>query len=430
MTEEYDHIVYRIPSSKEDIFKYKEEPIFSTSVTYPQFSLGFQHFIHQTISGGYGVDKMNKMIADFKGKKKVYLIMNQFERYIDDYDSDINNISKAYFDVEPKPTIVNKSFYKLWELFFMFDLIDLKQDKFTTVCLDDEAGALLQSVLLFRDKFSNKGVSKNDKYYLVDTDYEGIKKSEKTNKAILDYYKKEKPLRVINQTTLPKEKATLVIANGKYKLPNRILYEQETFRILLEQLLNTLKIQEKNGSFIIKIYESFTNLLLKYVIMLTNLYDDVHVVKPLTSSFANMEKYIVCQGFKDPKTKAKVIDQIENILQLTKKNSNVNIVDYFAEYNIESELKNTFIKLNTELSNNQFTIVNSMIDFVSKQNYRGEEYNKRRQIQINATKYWLDNFFPSNKEITEKHKKIMELTNTIATKNSKKVTEFMKRLDN
>ena len=181
---------------------------------------------------------------------------------------------------------------------------------------------------------------------------------------------------------------------------------------------------------IIKIYESFTNLLLKYVIMLTNLYDDVHIVKPLTSSFANMEKYIVCQGFKDPKTKAKIIGQIENILQLTKKNSNINIVDYFTEYNIESELKNTFIKLNTEISNNQFTIVNSMIEFVSKQNYRGEEYNKRRQLQINATKYWLDNFFPSNKEITEKHKKMMELTNTIAIKNSKKVTEFMKRLDN
>src|SRR5690348_6183749 len=105
MTEEYHQIIYKIPKSKEDIFKYKEDPVFSTSVAYPNFSLGFQHFIHQTISGGYGVDKMNKMIADFKGKKKVYTIMNQFERYIDDYDSDINNVSKAYFDIEPKPTI-------------------------------------------------------------------------------------------------------------------------------------------------------------------------------------------------------------------------------------------------------------------------------------------------------------------------------------
>ena len=81
MTEEYHHIVYRIPKSTEDIFKYKEEPIFSTSIAYPEFSLGFQHFIHQTISGGYGVDKMNKMIADFKGKKKVLKHKNIFYRF-------------------------------------------------------------------------------------------------------------------------------------------------------------------------------------------------------------------------------------------------------------------------------------------------------------------------------------------------------------
>lgn len=426
MTEDYYHVTFKVLPTKDDIFKYKEEPIFSSSITYPKFSLGFQHFIHQTISGGYGVDKMNKMVADFKGKKKVYTIMNKFERYIDDYDSDINTVSKAYFDIEPKPMIVNKSFYKLWELFMMFELIDIK-DKFTSVCFDDDSGGLLQSILLFRDKFSNK-VSKNDTYYLINTDYEGVKKASKDSKAILDYYKKEKPLRVINQTTLPKEKVKLIVANGKYNLPNKILYEQETFKILLQQLLNTLKVQEKNGNFIIKVYESFTHLLVKFVAMLTQLYDDVHVVKPLTSSYSSMEKYIVCQGFKDPKNKTKIIDQIDNIIQSIKKHKDLNIVDYFPEFNIDNELKTTFIKLNAELANQQFITVNSMIDFVGKQNYRGEEYTKRRNMQINATKYWLDNFFPSVKELPEKHKKMMELTNKIASDNNKSIENLAKKL--
>lgn len=72
MSEDFQPIVYRIPAIKDDIFQYKEEPNFSNNITYPQFSLGFQHYIHQTISGGPGVDKMNKMISDFKGKKGIY----------------------------------------------------------------------------------------------------------------------------------------------------------------------------------------------------------------------------------------------------------------------------------------------------------------------------------------------------------------------
>lgn len=352
--------------------------------------------------------------------------MNNFERYIDDYDSDINSISKAYFDVEPKPMIANKSFYKIWELFFMFDLIE-KNDKFTTLCLDDHTGALMQAILLFRDKFAKN--PKNDKYYLFTTDYDGIPKSEKDDKTILEYYKKEKPVRIIKQNSLPKEKVNLVITNGKYKIQNNVLTEQETFKILLEQLLNAIQVQAKNGNLVIKVYESFTNLLVKYISMLSSLYDDVTIVKPLTSSFANMEKYIICQGFKDPKNKTKIINQIENIVNLVKKNKNINIIDYFPEFKIKNELKTTFIKLNTDLANNQFATANSMIDFVSKQNYRGEEYNKKRQIQINATKYWLDNFFPSNKEMGDKHKKMIELINTIMIKNSKTVESFMKKIE-
>jgi len=106
---DYLPVVYKIPNNKIDIFDYDEKPKFSKNIDYPKFSLGFQHFIHQSKT------KM-EITKDFEGKKQIYYIINKFERYVDDYESDINNVSKAYFDIEPKPNILSRAFYKIWEL--------------------------------------------------------------------------------------------------------------------------------------------------------------------------------------------------------------------------------------------------------------------------------------------------------------------------
>ena len=93
---DYIPIVYDISNFKDDIFKYRPNPHFSSSIDYPKFSLGFHHYIHQT---------KNKMVIaeQFKGKRKVYYVLNKFERYIDEYESDVHDISNVYFDIDPKP---------------------------------------------------------------------------------------------------------------------------------------------------------------------------------------------------------------------------------------------------------------------------------------------------------------------------------------
>lgn len=62
---EYIPTVHMVDKSKDDILKYNENPEFSTNTTYPQFSLGFQHYIHQT------KNKMEKIIPQFEDKKSI-----------------------------------------------------------------------------------------------------------------------------------------------------------------------------------------------------------------------------------------------------------------------------------------------------------------------------------------------------------------------
>ena len=422
MTEIYKPVIYKLSSIKEeDIFKYDETPKVSLNISHPKFSLGFQHFIHQSLG------KMD-ITKEFKGKKKVYHIMSQFERHVDDYDADINNVSKAYFNIDPKLNIVDTTFYKVWELLFMFPVIDIDKSGFVSVHLDDNTGGHFQATMLFRDKFAKKGLSKNDNYYIITSDTEYKNKSN-TVATLLDYYKKEKPVRVLSQKTLPKGKADLITANGKFIWKNIIIQEQDAIKLLLKQLVDALQIQEKGGHFIIKIYESFTEITEKYISIILTFYNEVYIVKPLMSRYASTEKYLVCLDFKNIKDQNKKIDRLNKILNEADKYKNKNIIDFFSGIKLSDELQATLISSNIELANKQFIQINEMVDFINKQNYRGDEYNKQRLMQIDATKYWLSNYFPEQNDFSKKKSEVIKLTNAIIGDNNKKVEGLLKKYE-
>lgn len=449
----YDYlpIIYKIPINKENIFDHVEKPEFSKNIDYPKFSLGFQHFIHQSKT------KM-EITKEFEGKKQIYYIINKFERYVDDYESDINNVSKAYFDIDPKPNILSRAFYKLWELFFMFDLIDLDKPDFISAHLAEGPGSFIQATMFYRDKFTKKGLSKNDKFFAITLHAEDIQKHiPKLEQSFIEYYKKEKPVRFQMHKTYSKEesrisnikdngdltdpktiklfggnftkdKAHFITADGGFMWDHENLQEQEAFKLILAQIITALKIQAKGGNLVCKIYESFTNITSKFIAILSSFYKNIYITKPLMSRSSNSEKYVICMDFIDPKDKDKNIGKLENIL-VKMNDKNKNLVDIFPGFSLPNEFKSTLIKLNTEISNKQFISINEMITFINKQNYRGDEYISRRQMQIDATKYWLDQYFPDTKDMLTKRNSIIKETNDIIEQNIKNVEILQKKIE-
>jgi hypothetical protein len=450
--DDYLPIVYNLPNIKEDIMTYDENPQFSKNIDYPKFSLGFQHFIHQSKT------KM-EITKDFEGKKKVYYIINKFEHQVDDYDADINNISKAYFDLDPKPTILSRAFYKLWELLFMFNLIDLNKENFVSSHLAEGPGSFIQATMFYRDKFAKKGISKNDKYYAITLHAEDVQKHiPKLEEAFINYYKKEKPVRFVMHTTYPKEvarmsknkdngdltdpktiklfggnfanqKADFITADGGFNWNNENIQEQEAFKLILAQVITALKIQAKGGNFICKLYESFANTTTKLICILASFYKHIYITKPLTSRASNSEKYIICMDFNDPKDKDKRITKLDNILVKMNSNKDRNIVNMFPDFIVPDDVKAVLIKSNSQIANKQFIQINEMVTFIKAQNYRGDEYNNRRQMQIQASKYWLDKFFPDSKLIDNSRNNIIKETNNIIEKNAKIVELLYKKIE-
>lgn len=444
----YIPVIHKLPKLENSILKEKIDFQLSTNIDYPNFSLGFHHYIHQN------KDKM-EITKQFKGKKKVYLVMNNFERYIDDYDNDIGGVSKAYFDLDPKPNILSRAFYKLWELLFMFDLIPLNKQNFISAHLAEGPGSFIQATMFYRDKFCKKNISDKDKYYAVTLHPENLKKYiPPLEKSFTEYYKKEKPVRFYQHRTFPKHisrsstkkdngdltnpktiklfsedigknKADFITADGGFDWKNENVQEQEAFKLILAQIISAIKIQAKGGNFVCKFFESFTFTTVKLICILSSLYDEVYLVKPLMSRKSNSEKYLVCLNFNNNITDNQFKD-LESVLIAMLKNKD-NIIGLYPNFNIPKIYLTAITKANTEIANRQLVSINKIVDFIQKQNYRGDVYHDRREKQINAAKFWLDKFFPDTKDFENAKKKIVDET-IKEIENSNKNVENLSKL--
>lgn len=445
---DYVPLVLELSKTEEKMFGHNEDPKFSINIDYPRFSLGFQHYIHAN---------KNKMVilSQFENKKKVYRVMNQFESDIDNYDDSISNATKKYFNLTgDTPTILSRGFYKLWELLNMFDIIDVNQDNFVSAHLAEGPGSFVQATMFYRDKYSKK--SKNDKYYAITLhpeDTDGYVPDLEQN--FVDYYAKEKPQRFILHKTYTKkqsggskrkdngdltdpktvklfggemkERAHLVTADGGFNWENENTQEQEAFRLIFGQIYTGLKIQQKGGTFICKFFETYTMTSIKFISILTHFYEKIYLVKPLMSRPSNSEKYVVCVNFKfnenDGEYK-KMINKLENIHAEAHKNLKLHLVDIFPEYEPSQELIDRIIYINLEIANTQFRSLNEIVEFINSQNYYGDTYQMRRDMQIYANKYWISRFYPLPNNHTKTHSDIIRETSEVIKNTNSKIKKY------
>jgi len=439
--DEHTPIAFKLVNNKDEIFKHKPNPQYSTNIDYPKFSLGFHHFIHQT------KDKM-VITKEFRGRKKIYYVMSRFERYVDDYDKDLNNVSKKFFNLNKKPNILSRAFFKLWELLFMFDLIPTNGKNFISAHLAEGPGSFIQATMFFRDLYAKKGLSKNDKFYAITLHSEDINKHvPPLEKDFVNFYKKEKPLRFIQHTTYPKKiarqhagkdngditnpkthklfggnfknkKAHFITADGGFDWKNENVQEQEAFKLIFSQIVMAIKIQAKGGHFVCKFFETFSKTSIKFISILKSFYKNVYIVKPLTSRQSNSEKYLICMNFSGENSSK--IKMLNTILIQTFKNNKLNLVDIFPDFNTSEQFDQIITKSNTIIANRQFMSINQIVKFIKSKNYRGETYQNKRNEQIDATKFWIDRFYIDSKSFT-KHKKSVEEQTEILLKSNEKL---------
>jgi cap1 methyltransferase len=224
-----------------------------------------------------------------------------------------------------------------------------------------------------------------------------------------------------------KNKVDFITADGGFDWKNENTQEQEAFKLIFAQIVTALKIQAKGGNFICKLFESFTTTTIKFMCILSSVYEHIYLTKPLTSRQSNSEKYIVCINFKGITDKE--LSNLESIIKDALKHKNKNLVDIYPSFNIPQDYLTTITKINTTISNRQLISINQIVDFIQKQNYRGDTYHNRRDMQIKATKYWLNRFFPERNKFNEQKNTVSTETVNLINKNQKVVNTLIKHLE-
>jgi hypothetical protein len=352
MTSKYVSSIYKLPSiNVEDIYK-DNNVLISSTIAQPLFSLGFHSFIHRTKSA---MDITSKL----ETKNEFYYVVNPFEHVINDYADSIYNITPKYFDT--KDAIISRSFYKMWEILTMFDIANLPS--MNTMGLTKGSDSFIQAFIFYRKKFHD--IKKDTIVFPDATDLQ---------------YK---------FATKIDEKYDLIIDDGIFNPINKNYIEQESYRMILTNIINSIKSQAKNGSFILKIYDTFTNITIKLVYLLTSFYEEVYIHKPFFSRNTDSEKYIICSKFKyepgeSPKKVSKkasvTSDSKITFLENTLKQMNTTsfIGDIFPQFTLKSDHINIFKYTNIILINNLQISINMLVLYIAQRN----EFREFRNLNL------------------------------------------------
>jgi len=377
--------IYQLPIIKSSILKTKPTVRSSMYMSMPMSCYGFHYFVNQNRS------KLDLLKGENFKTKTYQNIVNPYELNIPDYDKSIGNSVGKYFNIIGNiPNITSNNFYKIWEILVMFGL-----DGSKTLTINDD-GECMRAVMLYRDKFGN---DKGDKFYVMD--------NSNLNQNVIKYYDTEKKgkINVVKKV----EESDLVIMNGSLEWKENNNAEMESYHLIMEELILGLSGQKKGGNMIIKFFEFYTTVSIKYLCILMDLYENVFVVKPLMSKGHETEVYVIGLNYKGNKD---IVGILEGMI---KKYENY-VNDIFLEYYIPLELEKYMIYMNVKLGNQQYLRISNIMSYINSGNYYGDQYHDYRNKQIEAHDKWLPLFFP----LTSKD---LKMTEEIVKKEMKKILE-------
>ena len=143
---------------------------------------------------------------------------------------------------------------------------------------------------------------------------------------------------------------------------------------------------------------------------MSNSYNNIYIIKPITSDIINNEKYIVCKDYNINDNTVELYTQYllefiknDNALLNDIINSNMNSNDFYLHNIIKNEIPYHFLnkieELNIIFGNNQLDAYNSILNLINHKN-KEEKIDSIKKINIQKSINWCEkNNIPHNKFI-------------------------------
>jgi len=336
---------------------------------------------------------------------------DKYKKYTNPYEYIHTIIPNAKHSVSSlKP--ISRSFFKMIEICNSLFLLDTLSEQCKTFHLAEGPGGFIEAMAYMRrnpkdvyygmtlidDKNNNVPGWRKSKHFLVNNPNVII---ESGIDGTGDLTKAEN-LRYCYDTY--SGQIDLITGDGgfdfSFQYPQQ---EQVSTKLIMCQIAFAIAMQKTGGTFIVKVFDTFTRFSLDLLFLLYNLYEEVIVIKPYTSRFANSEKYVVCKKFKNINTLETV--KIFHKLLLQDKP----IMGRLFNFDLPYLFINKIEEYNAILGQQQIDTIISTIYLIDNNNkYDKVEQLKKKYIQKCIT--WCQKFNIPYNNVIQTHN--MFLSNT------------------
>ena len=239
---------------------------------------------------------------------KVKKFSNEYEFiYTSSYANDYKNISNTI--------PISRSFFKLWEIINNYDdIIPLNTENLKTAHIAEGPGGFIECVYKYLDKYNINSINEIHGITLLSNNKTipnwKIKKNyiNKYNIHLNNINDGDGDLYNFDNITSFMESVKngsdsynccdFITADGGFDFSENFNEQEKDFIIFLiceiYLVLNLLKV---GGNAVIKIYDIYSKESIKILYILTIFFEEVLIVKPLSSRPANSEKYLLCRNY-------------------------------------------------------------------------------------------------------------------------------------
>lgn len=232
------------------------------------------------------------------------MISNHHTTKVWDWFKRMSNEYEFVFTADMEPP-VSRAFYKLWELLEDGRQLVQLPDTMRVAFLAEGPGGFIEAFWRFRDT-----PTRDTLFAMTLLSADRRVPQWKISKTILPHIHLERGVDNTGSLYNPANIESLVRAAGEascdlvtadggfdfsYDFNNQEVISQQ---LLYAETYTTFRLQKYGGTFVLKIFDISTKPTILLLQALTEAYDAVHIVKPLTSRPANSERYAVCRGFK------------------------------------------------------------------------------------------------------------------------------------
>lgn len=258
----------------------------------------------------------NKITEYYKNKlwDKFKKLSNEYEHVF--YSPNASNNIALY-------NPVSRSFFKLWEILHDFEDVIRCNTNASMKCafIAEGPGGFFEA---FQKKRREYGLDEIDTYHGITL--------KSNHKNIPDWKMAQLPLRIsygedgtgnlynienIRYFTKEVGRNTVdfITADGGFDFSSDFNnQEEQSFRLILCEVLLALLLQKDGGNFLLKVYDCFNPETLALIHVLKKCYKTLYFIKPLTSRPANSERYILCTQFCAPKSRTDTLESYINKL--------------------------------------------------------------------------------------------------------------------